>query len=83
MVFKNIYGYGNTADGKNIYGLSSSSCKGTAESDCSEIKEMDNYIKQLTRILTNLNANKKLTITDAALDNMTKTIQNKIDKNRI
>ena len=44
---------------------------------------MDTYIKQLTRILTNLDAKKKLKITDSALDNMTRNIQAKIDKNKI
>jgi hypothetical protein len=79
---KSIYGIASLG-GKSIYGASSSPCRETAPIDCSEIKAMDTYIKQLTRILTNLDAKKKLKITDSALDNMTRNIQAKIDKNKI
>jgi hypothetical protein len=45
---------------------------------CEQLEAIDNYVKQLTRILTNLNVNTKLYIADKALDSMTTSIETKI-----
>jgi len=46
---------------------------------CDELQVMDDYIMQITRILTNLENNKKVTNADNALDNMMLSLSNKIE----
>jgi hypothetical protein len=42
--------------------------------DCAQLQTINNYILQITNILTNLDRNKKVYMADTALDHMTASI---------
>jgi hypothetical protein len=77
---KDIYSVGGIGDTKSIYDVGGGGT-GTVTNpcDCSQLQTIDNYIKQLTRILNNLNTNRKNYIADAALDNMVANIRTMIN----
>lgn len=76
--------YGSNYGSGNIYGYGLSASVGgnnpneSCPVSCEDLEAVDNYVKQLTRILTNLNRDTKLYIADKALDSMTASIDTRI-----